>query len=118
MAATALTVNVAATTGLDLDGVLVTPTQTTGHTTPCGAGIFLVVKNTSGGTTVTLYTPGTVDALAIADRTISVTAAHTELIPLPSALYTDPATGLATFDISGTPGNNALACVRIGGLGN
>lgn len=114
MAATALSVNVAPTTGLDVTGIVSTPTQTTGHTAPTGTGLFLVVINTSGGLTVTLYTPGTVDGLTIADRTVTVTAAHIEFIPLVASLYADPTTGLATFDLSAFA-NTTLACVRIAG---
>ncbi len=115
MAATILTVTGIPHTGLDLDGAYVTPTDLASHKAPTGEGIALIVANTSGGTTVTLYTPNTVDGLAIADRTVTVTAAHTEMIPLPRDVYGDPADSYrAKFDISGTAGNNKLACVQVG----
>ncbi len=110
MAATVLTVQTAPHTGLDIS--YSTPTQTDGHTAPTGGGIGLLVKNTSGGVTVTLVTPGTVDGLAVADRTVTVTAGHDELIPLPYEVYGDPATGLVTFNLSAFA-NTTMACVRV-----
>ena len=113
MPATALAMNAVAHVGLGLETVLITPTQTTGHTTPTGPDAALAVKNASGGAvTVTLYTPGTVDGLAIADRTVSVTAAQTWLIPLPAEVYGDPVTGLASFDLSAFA-SVSVAAVRL-----
>lgn len=61
-----------------------------------GAGMVLVVKNgDSVSHTVTLATPGTVDGLAISDRTVTVAAGDEEYIGVPD-LFKDPATGLAT----------------------
>lgn len=50
---------------------------------------FLVVKNTSGGAiTVTIATPGTVDTLAVADRTVSIPATNGErFIYVPDTIY-------------------------------
>lgn len=110
MAATALTAQIATHAGLDI--TYSTPTQTTGHTAPCGTGLGLLVKNSSGGVTVTMYTTGTVDSLAVADRTVTVTAGHDELIPLTS-YYQDATTGLATFDLSATA-NTTFACISVG----
>ncbi len=114
MAATTLTVTGIPVTGLDLNGAMATPTQNTDHKAPTGPGIALVVNNASGGVTVTIYTPGTVDGLAIADRTVAVTAGHVELIPLPRGTYGDPADSYrAKFDLSAFA-NTTLACVQVG----
>lgn len=110
MAATALTVQQAPHAGLDV--TYSTPTQTTSHTAPTGSGIGLLVKNSSGGVTITLYTPSTFDGLTISDRTVAVTSGHDELVPLPAEVYADPTTGLATFDLSTTSGTT-MACVRV-----
>jgi hypothetical protein len=95
----ALATNVVPLTGLQLDAGLVAATSG-GDNATTGAGVLLVVKNTdSASHTVTLATPGTVNGLAIADRSVTVAAGKTELIPL-VADYRDPATGRAaiTYD--------------------
>lgn len=49
---------------------------------------FLHVKNGGGTTlTVTIVTPGTQDGLAIADRTVSLTAGTDQMIAIPPAYY-------------------------------
>ena len=64
---------------------------------------FLHVKNGGASSdTVTVVTPGTVDGLAITDRTVTVANGTEKFIPLNPATYTDPATGLATITHSYT----------------
>lgn len=96
----ALNVTVVPLTGSQMDAALVAATSG-GDTAPTGAGVFLVVKNADASShTVTLATPQTVDGdLAVADRTVTVAAGKTELIPL-TARYRDPSTGRAaiTYD--------------------
>lgn len=96
----ALNVTVVPLTGSQMDAALVAATSG-GDTAPTGAGVFLVVKNADASShTVTLATPETVDGdLAVADRTVTVAAGKTELIPL-TARYRDPSTGRAaiTYD--------------------
>lgn len=100
MAATAFTPTAVGHGGLDLDTSAVTPTQTTGHTCPGGAGVCLYVKNASASPiTVTLHYTPTVDGNAVASRTVTVTNAKASLIPVQNT-YADPATGLVTIDFS------------------
>jgi hypothetical protein len=55
-----------------------------GDTCPAGDGVFLEVNNGGGSSvTVTLATPGTVDGLAIADRTATIPAGERWKIPVP-----------------------------------
>lgn len=84
-------------TGLQLDAQLVAATSG-GDTAQTGVGVFLAVKNGDASShTVTLVTPATVDGdLTISDRTVTVTAAKTELIPLTDR-YRDPSTGRASI---------------------
>lgn len=71
-------------------------TATTGDKVAAVDGTILHVKNGSGvSTAVTLTTPGTVEGLAIADRTVAVPAGEDRFIPL-SKVYRNPADGLAT----------------------
>jgi hypothetical protein len=119
MAATALTAQIATHAGLEI--AYSTPTQTTGHTAPCGTGLALLVKNSSGGVDVFLHVPGQVDGLAVAtpsggtvaSRKVTVATGKDELIPLTS-YYADPTTGLCVFDLSATA-NTTFACVSAGG---
>jgi hypothetical protein len=55
---------------------------------------FLHVKNGSGGSIdVTIQTPGTVDGLAITDRTVAVPASEERMIgPFPSSVYSSTLT--------------------------
>lgn len=72
-------------------------TATTGDKVAAVDGTVLHVKNGSGASTdVVLTTPGTVEGLAIADRTVAVPAGEDRFIAL-SKVYRDPADGLATF---------------------
>lgn len=71
-----------------------------GDTSLTGAGVLLLVKNGDDTShTVTLATPGTVNGLAIADRTVTVAAGAEVAIPV-TADYRDPSTGRAaiTYD--------------------
>ena len=62
---------------------------------------FLHIKNGAGSSmTVTLVTPGTVDNLAVADRTITIAAGTDQMIAVPDIYYKDPTTGLASITYS------------------
>lgn len=74
-----------------------------GDTLDVGNGrTFLWVKNGGGSAiTVTITTPGTVDGLAITDRTVSVPNGGERLIgPLSPSVYAD-STGVAAISYSG-----------------
>lgn len=110
MAAGSLTTQVAANTGLTV--TTTTPTATDGDTCQTGAGTFYLVNNTSGSSvTVTLATPGTVDGLAIADRTVGAGAGAITLIPL-ADLYRDPSTGRGLVTCATTTGVK-VAVIRV-----
>ncbi len=120
MAATAFTVQTATHAGLEI--AYITPTQTTGHTAPTGEGFALLVKNASASPiNVDIHTTGKTDGLDVAtpsgaaapSRRVAVTNAKDELIPLPAFPYADPATGLATFDVSAFT-SVSIACVKVG----
>lgn len=65
-----------------------------------GAGSYVHVKNDDGtATVVTLVTPGTVDTLAVDDRTVSVAAGAEALIAVGN-LYKNPSDGLASITYS------------------
>jgi hypothetical protein len=87
-------------------GATVTYTQPatgTGNTAPCGQDIALLVKNGSGSSiTVTIAVPAviTYDGLVIPSRTQTVGAGADGIIPLVSADYLDPATGLCAWGVS------------------
>lgn len=71
-------------------------TATTGDKVAAVDGTILHVKNGgAASTTVTLTTPGSVEGLAIADRTVAIPAGEDRFIAL-SKVYRDPADGLAT----------------------
>lgn len=110
MAAGSITTQVVPNTGLTV--TTTTPTATDGDTCQTGAGVFYLVNNTSGSSvTVTLTTPGTVDGLAIADRTVGAAATAVSLVPL-TDLYRDPATGRALVTCSTTTGVK-VAVIRV-----
>jgi hypothetical protein len=79
-----------------------------------GRGVFIHVRNADvSSMTLTLATPGTVDGLAISDRTVNVAAGGSRMIPVP-ALYGDPAdSGLAAISYSATT-SVTIAALRIG----
>ncbi|WP_435643363.1 hypothetical protein ACR9VJ_18115 [Streptomyces sp. H49] len=90
------------TTVVPLTGAAVAYTAAAAGGDDCqtGAGVVLLVKNGDAADhTVTLATPGTVNGLAIADRTVTV-AAGAEVAVLVTNDYRDPATGRAaiTYD--------------------
>ena len=63
-----------------------------GDTVPNGGNTILVMNNTAGASaTVTVVTPGSVDGLAVADRTFTVPANTIQLVKLgpPSAYGTN-----------------------------
>lgn len=93
-------------------GATVTETQpaASGNTAPCGAGLGLLIRTTSGPNTVTIAIPTafTFDGLPIAGspangtRSVTVASNAVAIIPLVATTYADPTTGLATFGVSGT----------------
>jgi hypothetical protein len=91
------------------------PTETapaaSGNTAPCGSGLGLLIRTTSGPNTVTITVPAgiTFDGLGIGNATPgsgsrSVVVANNTyaVIPLVAGTYMDPTTSLATFAVSGT----------------
>lgn len=94
-------------------GATITPVAAAGggDTMAGGSGRFLYVANGGGSPiTVTLVTPEQVEgALAVADRTVSVTNATFRHIPVPSR-YNDPSTGLASITYSGVTTVTVAAC--------
>lgn len=65
-----------------------------GHSVPNEGRTWLHVKAGVTPVTVTLETPGTVDGLAVADRTVVVAASSERLIgPCPPGIYNQPGTG-------------------------
>jgi hypothetical protein len=82
-----------------------------GNTAPCGNGIALVLRTTSGPNTINVTVPAgiTYHGLGIANatpgsgnRSLTVTNNTMGILPLPTAVYADPTTGLATFAVTGT----------------
>ena len=77
---------------------------TSGNTAPCGAGLGLMLVNGAASTCViTMHIPSatTFDGLVIPNRTFTLpaTSGSVSFIPLPPAVYADPANNsLATFD--------------------
>jgi hypothetical protein len=69
-------------------------------------------KSGAGDCTVTLKTPGTVDGLAVADRTVTVPATTGEKIigPFPVAIYNDTQNTFNGFTVSEVTG---LTCCII-----
>ncbi len=65
-------------------------------------GTFLHIKNGSGvSVTATLVTPGTIDTLAVADRTVTVPATSERFVSVSDKLYRSP-DGLADITWSAT----------------
>lgn len=80
-----------------------------------GTRVALHFRNadTLSSVTVTLVTPGTVQGLAIADRTVTVPAAGEVMVTVPADLYGDPADGgLASFTYSAAT-DVTVAALRI-----
>lgn len=79
-----------------------------------GRTTFLHVKNGDASSmTVTIATPGTVDGLAIADRTVTVGAGDDQMIPIPAAIYGNASdSGLASVTYSATT-SLTVAALRI-----
>jgi hypothetical protein len=110
MAAGSITTQVVPHAGLTI--TTTTPTATDGDTCQTGGGVFYLINNTSGSAvTVTCTTPGTVDGLAITDRTVSAAANSITLIPMID-LYRDPSTGRATVTCATTTGVK-VAVIRV-----
>lgn len=83
----------------------------TGNTAPCGPGLGLLLRTTSGPNTITVTVPAgiTFHGLGIANatpgsgnRSLTVANNTMALLPLPISVYADPTTALATFGVSGT----------------
>lgn len=94
----------------------VAPTMATassgGDKVRTGPGIFILVDNGSASSvTVTLATPGTVDGLAISDRTVAVPAGEQRAIAV-TGLYRDPSDGLAHITWSATDPALTFAALR------
>jgi hypothetical protein len=83
------------------------------HTSPCGAGVGLVLINGAASTVnvdMRVRSDATVDGLAVATPagaaaparrvTLPATSGAITIIPLVASVYADPVTGLATFDIA------------------
>lgn len=88
-------------------------TVTTGDKLAAGEGCFLYLNNGSGGATVvTITTPGTVNGLAIADRTVSVSTGAIKLIAIPS-YYGDPADSNLATVVCSVVTSVTIAAVRI-----
>lgn len=72
-------------------------TATTGDKVLPSDDTIVHIKNASGVSTAAVFaTPGTVDTLAIADRTVTVAAGTDQFVKV-TDIYRDPADGLATF---------------------
>lgn len=77
------------------------PANVAGNSYRLVAGRYLHVKNGSGASvTVTVPTPGLVDGLAVADRTVAVPAAGERLIALGTTATYKQAGGVAHVDYS------------------
>jgi hypothetical protein len=110
MPRTALTVLQVTRTGL-------TPSYTAGngsggHSLPNNAGNeFIHVKTTTNAVVVTIQTPGTVDGLAIADRTVSIGTSSERMIgPFPPSYY-NQADGAVYIDFDVVTGAT-IAAIR------
>ncbi len=109
----ALTTSVVPLTGLRFDTLMAAATVG-GDDCETGAGVMLLVKNTSAGAlTVTLATPEVFDGdLALADRTVSVPATTGfTMIPITSR-YRDPTTGRCAITYPGGVTGLTVAVVR------
>lgn len=103
-----------ATETVDTDGLLATyhAASAGGDKVSCGPGQAIHVKNANAApTNVTLVTPGTVDALAVADRVVAVANATEQFIAVPD-FYRNSADGYAdiTWSVTATV---TFAVVRI-----
>lgn len=105
----AYTVQVAGHAGIA--GVTEAAPAASGNTAPCGSGLGLLLRTTSGPNTITLTVPAaiTYDGLGIGNatpgsggRTLTVANNAVGVIPLVATTYMDPSTSLATFAVSGT----------------
>jgi hypothetical protein len=84
-----------------------------GDQAPVGGGYFLEVRNGGGASiTVTVVTPGTIKGLAIADTTLTITAAGTGVIPM-DTIYRNPSTGRADISYSGVT-SVTVAVLQVG----
>ena len=89
---------------------------TTGNTAPCGSGLGLMLVNGTAATClITMRVPAatTFDALAIANRTVTLpaTSGAVTIIPLVALTYGDPVTGLCTFDVAAGTVSGAVVAI-------
>lgn len=92
-------------------GITETAPAASGNTAPCGNGLGLLLRTTSGPNTISVTVPAgiTYDGLGIGSatpgsgvRTLVVANNTMGVLPLVPGTYADPTTGLATFAVSGT----------------
>lgn len=107
MARTALTVNQISRAGVALGPAAA---NVDGHSLAYSENLILYVANGGGSPiTVTIQTPGTVDSLAIADKTVTVPAGSNRLMgPFPKAHYRQ-ADGTVYVDFSDVTSVTAAA---------
>ncbi|MBN9393437.1 MAG: hypothetical protein J0I20_35730 [Chloroflexi bacterium] len=87
------------------------PDASNGETIPNDGKTILHIKNTNGTPlTVTIATPGTVDGLAVADRTVTVPATTGDRFigPFPTGTYNQPGNVL-NVDYSSATGATVAA---------
>ena len=73
---------------------------------------ILHVKNLTGGATLTVVTPNTVDGLAIADRTVTIPAnTETFVGPFQPGVY-NQSTDVVYVDVT-TAGSVSIAAIRV-----
>ena len=101
----ALTSQVAPHAGLNPVTMTTGLGATSGNTAPCGSGLGLMLVNGAAATCViTMHVPATTtfDGLVIPNRTVTLpaTSGAVTIIPLVPAVYADPVTALATFDVA------------------
>lgn len=104
MARTALAVTALGTTGVSPSGVAVAAQLTDGNSFPWAAGRHLFVANAAATVlTVTVQTPATVgaQALAVADATYTVAAGANRLLPALGPEFRRPSDGAVWVDYSG-----------------
>ena len=72
-----------------------------GNSVPCDGSHWIEVVNGAGApVTVTVPTPGTIDGLAVADLTVTVTNGTTKKIRIPPSRVTAQTDGTAHIDYS------------------
>ena len=85
--------NVEQVTSAGLDATAHNATAGPGEDTVPPDSIVRAINGSGGSVTLTVVTPGTVDGLAIADRTVAVPAGEHRYVRVPRVPYRDPADG-------------------------